>query len=256
MRDLADEMRDLDRQFDETGPQRRLDRPLPFRYGGGAELAMVSAVLLGATGNLGRPKAEAQEGDVRERGRNEDAGTIKGADRNRPCQCGSGVKAKKCACGGYTSLILKEFAPALTAISTEIVGCQELADAQPMLDRMARTLRATKTGVGLAANQIGWMKRAIVLYPNRTTFKYLLNPKVLSHSMDLTLMEEGCLSYPRLWVQVRRPESITLEYFDREHVRHVEEFEGFEARVIQHEMEHLDGKCAVGDAWRKWMAKK
>jgi len=58
-------------------------------------------------------------------------------------------------------------------------------------------------------------------------------------------MEEGCLSFPRMYAEVKRPDSVTIEYTDLEGVRHTKEYSGFIARIIQHEYDHLEGVLLV-----------
>ena len=55
--------------------------------------------------------------------------------------------------------------------------------------------------------------------------------------------EEGCLSFPDLWLKVKRPKSITAEYFDRNGNKCIIELTGIDAKCFQHELDHLDGVC-------------
>lgn len=110
------------------------------------------------------------------------------------------------------------------------------------------------SGVGLAAPQIGTGKRAFIInieptprYPQAPEigFRAYLNPRILELSSELNPGLEGCLSvfYGSLYGKVERAPRLKIEYFDREGNRKVEEIEDpFQARVIQHEYDHLNGK--------------
>ena len=105
-------------------------------------------------------------------------------------------------------------------------------------------------GVGLAANQIGVLKKIITInIENKATNKNiayaLFNPKIISYSKESIVMEEGCLSFPEQFAEIERPSSIKIEYTNEKNKIIKEEKEGFEARVIQHEIDHLQGKLFV-----------
>lgn len=105
-------------------------------------------------------------------------------------------------------------------------------------------------GCGLAAPQIGVSLRAVVvdgdvmsdIYPYLKDFRRtFINPVIVSESEKECEYEEGCLSVPGIYASVRRPESITVEYLDRDLVKHTETFDKFACRIVQHELSHLDG---------------
>ena len=111
------------------------------------------------------------------------------------------------------------------------------------------TLKVSE-GCGLAAPQIGVSKRVLIVDGDEVadTFPYLkgfkrtlINPVVLEESEKKCEYSEGCLSVPGIYSDVVRPESITVEYYNEELERVVETFDKFGARMIQHEMSHLDG---------------
>ena len=106
-------------------------------------------------------------------------------------------------------------------------------------------------GVGLAAPQIGLAIRLFVIdlqafkeeNPELGSFKaVMINPEMLETSEDVEMKEEGCLSVPGIHENVSRSTKIKISYFDTNFNKHTEEFEGFKARVIQHEYDHLEGK--------------
>ncbi|MCX7929693.1 MAG: peptide deformylase [Chlorobi bacterium] len=102
-------------------------------------------------------------------------------------------------------------------------------------------------GIGLAANQVGSRRAVIVvdigqLEENGTTQPLcLLNPQIIVSSDQLVEYEEGCLSVPGIREIVFRPDKVTVEYDDLALSHHRIEAEGMLARVLQHEIDHLNG---------------
>lgn len=117
-----------------------------------------------------------------------------------------------------------------------------------LIDDMFETMYASD-GVGLAAPQIGRSLRLFVvdasplndIYPETATFKRaFINPIILESSKEEVLMEEGCLSIPGVSEKVLRPKSVRVRYQTLDG-RAVEELlEGFNARVFQHEYDHIE----------------
>ena len=97
-------------------------------------------------------------------------------------------------------------------------------------------------GVGLAANQVAWRQRLVVVCPSgeRGGERILVNPEVLEAEGE-ALGEEGCLSFPRIYGQVVRAERIRYRYQDLDGQRVERTAEDLEARIVQHEIDHLDG---------------
>lgn len=105
-------------------------------------------------------------------------------------------------------------------------------------------------GIGLAATQVGKRLQILVAdisevegYEN-TRPMIVINPKIILTEGE-SEMEEGCLSLPGLRVNVKRPEKIRLKYNDIEMKEHIEDFQGLQARVLQHEIDHLNGKLII-----------
>src|SRR5574344_1983655 len=118
---------------------------------------------------------------------------------------------------------------------------------------MFQTLDASQ-GVGLAAPQIGLPIRVVVIdldvlsdeYPEYKGFKKaFINPHILEVSGEEVSMDEGCLSLPGIHESVKRGSKIRVTYLDADLVPHDEEVEGFLARVMQHEFDHLEGKMFI-----------
>ncbi len=102
-------------------------------------------------------------------------------------------------------------------------------------------------GIGLAANQIGLAKRVFIVDVSpvegyeKIKPMTLLNPKIVSKSDDLDSYEEGCLSIPELKSEVIRPKGIEISFFDLDMKEYKMEVDDLIARVIQHELDHLNG---------------
>ena len=105
-------------------------------------------------------------------------------------------------------------------------------------------------GVGLAAPQIGLPIRLLVIdlapfkedNPELGAFKVvMINPQILEKSEEEISGEEGCLSIPGIHETVMRAAEIKIKYLDENFVEHIDEFETYKARVIQHEYDHLEG---------------
>ena len=109
-------------------------------------------------------------------------------------------------------------------------------------------------GVGLAAPQIGLPIRVVTITldplsedsPEFKGFnKAYINPHILEIGGEEVSMEEGCLSLPGIHETVKRGNKIRVKYMDEDFVEHEEEVEGYLARVMQHEFDHLDGKMFI-----------
>jgi peptide deformylase len=118
-----------------------------------------------------------------------------------------------------------------------------------LIDNMFETMHEAD-GVGLAAPQVGLGIRLFIVDldalkdddPELASFKaVMINPEILEESEEETEYSEGCLSIPGISEKVIRPEWIKIKYFDQQFQEHIDEFDGFKARVIQHEYDHLEG---------------
>ena len=104
------------------------------------------------------------------------------------------------------------------------------------------------SGIGLAAPQIG---KSIRMFIADTTpleddeigdwKQVFINPEIIEEKGDDWAFEEGCLSIPNIREDVLRPAKIKIKYFDEHWVEHTEEFDGMQARIIQHEYDHIEG---------------
>ena len=98
-------------------------------------------------------------------------------------------------------------------------------------------------GVGLSANQIGIKERAFVMISDMESQDTLtcFNPKIVKESKEMVTIEEGCLSYPEVFLDIARPETIVVKYEDEGKELHKIKLTGFIARIFQHEYDHMEG---------------
>ncbi len=119
-------------------------------------------------------------------------------------------------------------------------------EAQAMVDTMDR-----ESGVGLAAPQVGLEKRLLVALQMKSPDDgdappiVMANPEILSRSRETWIFEEGCLSIPGVRGDVTRPEVIEVRYRDLDGTERTITAEGMFARVLQHEIDHLDGRLFI-----------
>ncbi len=138
----------------------------------------------------------------------------------------------------------------LSLIAAEI---QSFEIGSTWLNALSETLNATmleRNGVGIAAPQIYISKRMIIVasrpnlrYPDAPDMQpiVMLNPVITQRSNEMTLGEEGCLSVPDERGQVARAQQITVQYLNLKGETIVTTLAGFPARIVQHEIDHLDG---------------
>ena len=136
--------------------------------------------------------------------------------------------------------------PVLRKEAEEIENTPEL---NQFIADMFETLTQAE-GCGLAAPQVGKPWRLFVIdadelaedYPECKGFKKVfINPEMIEESEETCSYSEGCLSLPGISENVVRPTTIKINYQDENFAEHEEEFTGFQARIIQHEYDHLEG---------------
>lgn len=111
-----------------------------------------------------------------------------------------------------------------------------------MFERMRKS-----NGVGLAAPQVGLKKRILVVNPTGEAADdlVLVNPEIVDRFGQLTLFEEGCLSFPGIYAEIKRPERCKVRAFGVDGKPIEAEYDGFVARIVQHEYDHLEGVLLV-----------
>ena len=131
------------------------------------------------------------------------------------------------------------------ALKIDRIEKEDINIANKMMDVMIR-----EPGVGLAANQVGILKQIVTINfedkEKGKEKKYILfNPKILSSSKETIVMEEGCLSLPEQYADIERPQKITLQYLNEKNKLIKKTVDGYESRILQHEIDHLSGKLFV-----------
>ena len=105
---------------------------------------------------------------------------------------------------------------------------------------MLELMRASN-GIGLAGNQVGLLRRVFVMKLADGREIGCFNPWIMIGDNDLINGEEGCLSFPNLWIKVERHNKITAAYLDNTGKQCIIELEGIDSRCFQHELDHLNG---------------
>jgi len=130
-----------------------------------------------------------------------------------------------------------------------------------LLDNMWMTMNKTP-GIGLAANQVDLRFNMFVMRSEADEKLYIVNPKIVKHSLVITLMKEGCLSAPgEALVTGNRAEWVSVDYQDEKGKKKNRLFKGLDSVCVQHEMEHLAGisfmeSKSISKKIRKDLAKK
>ena len=134
-------------------------------------------------------------------------------------------------------LVLREKCEAVGEITPDILHA---------MDEMVKMMH-DQNGVGLAAPQVNITKRFLVMMdPDTNTVFKMINPKIVTKSEKLIMMEEGCLSVLGpddlpVFADVMRPESVDVEWTDENGEHMGAKMSGLPARIVQHETDHLDG---------------
>jgi peptide deformylase len=127
-------------------------------------------------------------------------------------------------------------------LTIPLIECSEDLDRKELKDNLVETME-NFTGIGLSASQCGIMERAFVMYSDvkKKEIVACFNPKIISESEERIFMDEGCLTYPGLWIKVKRPEGIEVSYEDENGEIHEKALFGLEARIFLHEYDHIEG---------------
>lgn len=126
--------------------------------------------------------------------------------------------------------------------------CREVTDfgerTAQLMDDLSETMLAAN-GAGLAAPQVGILRRAVVIIDNDDKVLELINPEVTWKSEEQVGEFEGCLSIPGRRAYLMRPQRVKVRAYDRNGKQFEVELEGISARAACHETEHLDGKLFI-----------
>jgi peptide deformylase len=131
--------------------------------------------------------------------------------------------------------------PRLTRVAAPVERIDD--ELQQLLDDMLETMYAAP-GIGLAAPQVGVLKRVLVADLGEEGARaplFIINPQLVWRSEASDVAEEGCLSLPQQFGEVTRASEVRIRYLDRKGLEREIDADGLLARCLQHEMDHLDG---------------
>ena len=137
--------------------------------------------------------------------------------------------------------------PILRQISKPIERVDD--DLNRLIDDMFETMYDAP-GIGLAGIQVGVDRRLLVIDPTRSDEDEpnpiaMINPEILTLSEEMSTYDEGCLSIPEVFAEVERPAEVRVRYTDRQGKTQELSCDGMMATVVQHEIDHLDGKLFI-----------
>lgn len=127
--------------------------------------------------------------------------------------------------------LLRESSDKVTDIDEEI---------KTLANEMIDTMHEAR-GIGLAGVQVGVLKRLFVTHVSRDKPRVFINPTIIETSLEQSDYEEGCLSIPAIYAEVTRPEAIRVQAWNERGRPFTMTIDGLLARVVQHELDHLDG---------------
>ena len=130
----------------------------------------------------------------------------------------------------YPDPILRKKSQAVEKITDEIEKLKK-----DMVETMIKN-----NGVGLSAPQVGQLKRIITVQTDKEPLE-LVNPKIIKKSKETEVVEEGCLSFPGFWLKIKRAKKVEVRAKDKAGREVQISAQGLQARVLQHEIDHLDG---------------
>ena len=127
-------------------------------------------------------------------------------------------------------------------LNLKLDGVSADLDREELVEELVKTMREGN-GIGLSANQVGILERVFVMYSDLKERKIIacFNPQIIEESIEQSLEDEGCLTYPGLWLKVNRPVWIKATWEDSQGTAGEYRLEGLEARVFQHEYDHMEG---------------
>lgn len=123
---------------------------------------------------------------------------------------------------------------------------KDYSNLNELIENMFETMYYNN-GIGLAATQINLSIRLFVMDIGQGFKKVFINPNIIEKYGDDCSYNEGCLSFPNIFIYIKRPEKVKIEYYDENWELHLDTFVGIESRVIQHEYDHLEGILFTGE---------
>lgn len=132
--------------------------------------------------------------------------------------------------------------PLLTAKS-QLCGMPLIDEDVLVINKLREVMgKIGENAVGLAAVQIGIPRQMFIMKRNNGTIIECINPVILNYSRECSNKFEGCLSLPKLAFAIKRPKTVTLQWFDMSGQLQQDRFMGMEAKIVCHEMDHLSGR--------------
>jgi len=121
-------------------------------------------------------------------------------------------------------------------------SCSIGLDRKELQDRLLSAMEHYQ-GIGLSANQIGIKERAFIMYSDIKKKEIItcFDPFITEYHLEEIIMDEGCLTWPGLWLKVKRSEGIRCLYYDVDGELVQVEMHGLESRIFQHEYDHMEG---------------
>ncbi len=138
--------------------------------------------------------------------------------------------------------------------------CQKVEEVTEEIKKLGWDMIETMTkalGIGLAVPQVGELKRIIVV-SIETSPQVFINPKIIQKSKEIVIDEEGCLSFPELFLKIKRAKWVEIEALNENGEKIHLKTEGLSARIFQHEIDHLDGILFIDriSFWQRWKIRK
>ena len=148
--------------------------------------------------------------------------------------------------------------------------CEEVREITPEIKELALNMEESMVkdkGIGLAAPQVGVSKKIIIVHlveerspeeKNRKVPQAFINPKIIKKSRETAVEEEGCLSFPDLFLKIKRAEEVEVETLNLNGEKIKIEAKGLPAQILQHEIDHLDGILFIDKIgfWQKLKLKR
>ena len=139
-------------------------------------------------------------------------------------------------------MILKLIPNTHPILHERVKSCSDDLD-RPEMSRILKENMMHYNGVGLSANQIGISERVFIMMLNMETEETItcFNPRIIKRYDDNVWCEEGCLSFPDEFINIKRPDRIVVKYEDEDEKDHKIKLDGLASRVFLHEFDHLEG---------------
>lgn len=120
------------------------------------------------------------------------------------------------------------------------IKTSEVKETKELIFDMLETMEKSGNALGLAAPQVGSSVRLCIIKLDGKTY-ILINPKITSKSWKKEILEEGCLSFPGKFIQIKRHKKVTVKALGKNGEKVVIKADGMLSRALQHEIDHLDG---------------